>query len=236
MAKVAPRRRRRRDGGGTNWYIIGGIAAVGVIGLFALLFITLQGQGMPTPTPEPDLALIDYCNRNPDRCIEKGEADAPVTVVEVSDYGCSHCRNFNVGGTAESLDSLYVDTGQVRWIILPYALGNHSAPTAVASMCAAEQDAFWSFHESMFELQTTDIALSEEAFIQSADALDLDMEAFRECLSENRYAPTVQSNIAAARRAGVSATPTFFINGEMVEGNQPLSNFQRIIDSALGTG
>lgn len=232
MAKVAPRRKRRRDSGGTNWYVIGGIAAIGVIGLFALLFVTLQGQGVPTPTPEPDLALIDYCERNPDRCIVKGEADAPVTVLEVSDYGCSHCRNFNIGGTATALESQYVETGQVRWIALPYALGDHSAPTAAAAMCAADQDAFWPFHEAMFELQTTDIALTEEASIQAADALDLDMDTFRECVSSNEYAATVQSNIVAAQRAGVSATPTFFINGEMVEGNQPLENFQQLIESA----
>lgn len=235
MAKVAPRRsRRRRDEGGTNWYVIGGVAAIGVIGLFALLFLTLQGQGVPTPTPEPDLALIDYCEQNPENCITKGEADAPVTVVEVSDYGCSHCRNFNLEGTAEVLDEQYVDTGQVQWIALPYALGEQTAPTAAAAMCAAEQDAFWEFHTAMFELQTTEIALTEEAFVQAADELGLDMDTFESCLDAGEYVPVVQNNIQAASRAGVSATPTFFVNGTMVEGNRPLADFQQILDGLLG--
>lgn len=233
MAKVAPRRNRRRgDDGGTNWYVIGGVAAIGLVGLFALLFLTLQGQGVPTPTPAPDLALLDYCEQNPENCIARGEADAPVTVVEVSDYGCSHCRNFNVGGTAEALDQQYVDTGQVRWIALPYALSNQTAPTAEAAMCAADQGAFWEFHEAMFELQTSEIALTEAAFTQSAEALDLDMDAFESCLDSDEYVPLVQNNIQAAARAGVSATPTFFINGTMVEGNRPLADFQQIIESA----
>lgn len=232
MAKVAPRRKRRRDDGGTNWLVIGGIAAIGVVGLFALLFVTLQQQGVPTSTPAPDLALIDYCERNPDRCVVKGEADAPVTVLEVSDYGCSHCRNFNLGGTAEALDSQYVQTGQVRWIAMPYALGEHSAPAAAAALCAADQDAFWEFHHAMFEMQTTDIALTQEGFIQAADNLGLDVDTFRDCLSGNEYAATVQNNISAAQRAGVQATPTFFINGEKVEGNQPLANFQQVIENA----
>ena len=221
MAKVAPRRNRRRgDDGGTNWYVIGGVAAIGVVGLFALLFLTLQGQGVPTPTPAPDLALLDYCEQNPENCIARGEADAPVTVVEVSDYGCSHCRQ------------QYVDTGQVRWIALPYALSNQTAPTAEAAMCAADQGAFWEFHEAMFELQTSEIALTEAAFTQAAEALDVDLDAFESCLDSNEYAPVVQNNIQAAARAGVSATPTFFINGTMVEGNRPLADFQQIIESA----
>ena len=231
MAKVVPRRRRRPQRE-TNWLLIGSIVVVGVVGLFALLFVTLQGDGVPTPTPEP-VALTAFCAANEENCVEKGNPDAPVTIVEVSDYGCGHCRNFNLEGTADALDEMYVDSGQVRWIVLPYALGDATAGAAEAALCAAEQDAFFEFHHEMFVIQTTDAALTGEGFVDAAEEVRMDADAFTACYESNRYRDAVQRNIAMATRAGVSATPTFFINGMKFEGNRPLANFQREIERAM---
>lgn len=235
MAKVVSRRNKRGPRRGTNWLLIGGIVAAGVIGLFVLLFVTLQGQGVPTPTPPPVANLAQFCAANEENCVEKGDPEAPVTVVEISDYGCSHCRNFNLGGTADSLDQMYVEKNQVRWIVVPYALRPATQPAAEAALCAAEQDEFFPYSDQLFELQGTDQALTKEGFLQAADEVGLSVEEFGNCYDSNRYSSVVQRNVAVAANAGVAATPTFFINGRKVEGNLPLSDFQERIEMALGS-
>jgi protein-disulfide isomerase len=235
MAKVVSRRNRRNPEKGTNWLLIGGFAAIGIVGLFALLYVTLSTQGQPTPTPETVASLAEYCETNETNCVARGESDAPITVVEVSDYGCIHCRNFNLGGTAEELQTQYVDTGSVRWIVLPYALSATTAPAAASALCAAEQDQFFPYHHRLFELQDSPNALTEDAFLEAATDIGLDVDAFSSCLDDNRYDNTVQRNVLAAQDAGVSATPTFFINGAKVEGNLPLPAFQQEIESRLGS-
>lgn len=234
MAKVASRRtpppRGRQPERGTNWLLLGGLIAIGVIGLFALLLLSLQN---PAPAEEQVAETIvqDYCDRNPDRCAIRGEADAPVTIVEVSDYGCSHCRNFNVS-TASTLDETYVTTGEVRWISLPYALGPTTSPAAEAAMCAKEQDGYWEFHRALFEQQGTDVALTRAGFLQAADEVGLDAEALAACLDDGRYTETVQNNVTVASQAGVTGTPTFFVNGRSLSGNRPLADFHNAIAAA----
>lgn len=235
MAKVVSRKDKRGPRRGTNWLLIGGIVAVGIIGLFVLLFVTLQGQGVATPTAEPVANLAQFCAANEENCVEKGDPEAPVTVVEISDYGCSHCRNFNLGGTADALDEMYVEEDQVRWIVVPYALRQATQPAAEASLCAAEQGEFYPYHNQLFQLQGRDEALAKEGFLQAANEVGLNVDEFESCYDSNRYSSVVQRNVAAAGNAGVAATPTFFINGRKVEGNLPLSDFQERIEAALGS-
>ncbi len=231
MAKKARvSRRARREQKGTNWMLIGGVVAAVLIvgGLFYLLFLSVQDQD----TVEQVQPLAEYCRENPDRCITKGSPDAPVTIVEVSDYGCGHCRNFNLD-TAPLLEDLYVRQGQVQWIAVPYALGAQTTPAAEASMCAAEQDKFFEFHERMFEIQDEPQALSADGFRQAAEELELNMETFNTCISGRKYNDIISSNVRVASRAGVQSTPTFFINDQLLRGNAPLATFQQRINSIL---
>ena len=220
----------------TNWILIGGIVGVGVIALFGLLFFSLQGSGAPTPEPAPTRSLVlqEYCAANPGNCIINGAEDAPVTVIEVSDYGCGHCKNFNLD-TAGTLKQQYVDTGVVRWITLPYALGGQTgyptAPSANAAMCAAEQGAFESFHTALFAIQGTGTFNKTAGFVEIANDLGLDVDALTECMADGRYNDTIQENIQAANRTGINSTPSFYINGELVRGNIPLDSFQQIIEA-----
>jgi protein-disulfide isomerase len=220
----------------TNWIIIGGIVGVGVIALFGLLFFNLQSSGVPTPvsTPTRSLMLQDHCENNPENCIIEGDAAAPVTIVEVSDYGCGHCANFNLD-TSPLLKEQYVDTGIVRWITMPYALGGQTgyptAPSATAAMCAAEQDAFPAFHTALFGLQGTGAFNTTAGFVEVANNLGLDANALTACIEDGRYNSIVQQNIQNANSAGINSTPSFFINGELVRGNVPLANFQQLIEA-----
>lgn len=241
MAKRSTRKRSTAtEERKTNWLIIGGIIGVGVIGLFGLLFASLQGSGPPTPEPTPTRSFVleDYCTANPDNCVQVGSADAPVTVVEVSDYGCSHCANFNLN-SADILKSEFVDTGKVRWITLPFALGGQTGfptlPSTNSALCANEQGAFEAYHTALFGLQTSGAYNTREGFMSVAGNLGLDLDAFAACIDDGRYESIIGDNIQAANLSGISATPTFFVNGTKVEGNLPLANFQQLLAAEVGS-
>ncbi|PID86218.1 MAG: hypothetical protein CSB13_04065 [Chloroflexi bacterium] len=224
----------------TNWILIGGIIGVGVIALLGLLFFSLQGPGAPTPVPTPTRSLLlqNHCENNPENCIIKGSEEAPVTIIEVSDYGCGHCRKFNLD-SAPTIKEQYVDTGVLRWITLPYALtgqtGLPTAPSANAALCAAEQGAFDEFHKALFEMQGTSNFNNMNGFIETANSLNLDSDALVSCVENGRYQDLILDNIQAANQAGVNSTPSFFVNGKLVKGNMPLSTFQNLIESEAGS-
>lgn len=207
----------------TNWLLIGGVIVIGVGALFALLFLALREPEQTT--------LADYCGENPQNCATLGDANAPVTIVEVSDFGCSHCRDFHAE-TFTPLQQQYVDTGEVYWIALPYALSANTLPASNAAMCANEQDAYFEFGAALFAQQGLPQALTRDGFVQAAEQLDLNMDTFLQCLEAGRYNQVINDNITAARANRVSATPTFFVNGRILEGAYPLSVFQQRIEAA----
>lgn len=223
--KRTTRRAGRDQGRQTNWWLVGGIVIAGVVAVFALLFLALQ-------EPEPK-TLTQYCLDNSDNCIFKGSADAPVSIVEISDYGCSHCRDFTLQ-TAGLLQDLYVTPGDVQWIILPFALNAGTFPAAAAAMCANDQGQFDAFHHRMFEIQGNPAAYTPEGLGQLASELGMDQAAFDSCVENAVYDNVIQKNIREASLAGVNATPTFFVNGKKLGGNYPLTTFQEEIASALG--
>lgn len=222
MAKKT-RQKRQAATRQTNWLLIGGVVAVGVIALFALLFFSLQEPEVPT--------LAEYCQDNPDRCIFRGDQNASVTIVEVSDFGCSHCRDFHAE-TLPSLKSDYIDTNDISWIVLPYALSSTTLPASNAAMCANEQDAYAEFGELLFGQQGQAIALTRDGFMQAAEQLGLEMNPFIDCLESGRYNGIIQENVNAARAARISATPSFMINDRLLEGAVPITVFQQRISSA----
>jgi protein-disulfide isomerase len=235
VKKRAPVKERK-----TNWVLIGGIIGLGVVGIFGLLFAALQGSGAPTPAAQPtrSFVLADYCATNPDNCITEGADNAPITVVEVSDYGCGHCRNFNLD-SADILKSQFVDTGLVRWVRLPYALSNQSGyptmPSASAAFCAYEQGQFEAYDKALFALQGTANFNSRAGFMSVAQQVGLDIEAFTACINDGRYEDRILANIQAANRSGITSTPNFFVNGQLVRGNLPLANFQQLLNAELGS-
>jgi protein-disulfide isomerase len=228
MAKKPPQR-RKQQARETNWAVIGGLIAVGVIVFGGLLFLALR----PSQT-ESVQALSDYCAENSDRCAFFGETDAPVTMVEVSDFGCTHCTDFH-NETAVPLKEQHVDTGDVHWIALPYALDTVTVPAAAAAMCANEQDQYFNFANTLFGIEDLELRLSPAGYQQAAQTIGLDMDAFNSCMDDGRYISTVNSNRDAARANGVTGTPTFFLNGEKLVGAQPLSVFSQTIAGLLNT-
>ena len=105
-------RSRRSTKKQSNGMLIAGVVAGGIIIFAGLIYLAFREPAR--------LNLLGYCNNNPDNCVVLGNEDAEVTVVEVSDYGCSHCRDFNLE-TAPILEAQYVETDQVKWIVVPFA-------------------------------------------------------------------------------------------------------------------
>ena len=207
----------------TNWLLIGGIGA-GAILVVALLALAFR---------EPDAAsLADYCQENPDNCITKGEADAPANIIEVSDYNCIHCRNFNLE-TADLISDLIVAPGDAQYFVVPYALGAGTVAPAEGALCANDQERFFDYHRRMFQLQGTPGLFEPSGLAAVAGELGLDQETFESCLATGKYASAVQSNIRAAAQAGVNSTPTFYINDQRFRGNRPLTFFQEEISQIL---
>jgi protein-disulfide isomerase len=226
MSKTPPRRKQQNRE--TNWVVIGGLIAAGVIAFGVLLYLALR-----TPPPAASAqSLAAYCEANPDRCFAQGDADAPVTMVEVSDFGCGFCRAFHLE-TAPQFKETYVDTGTVRWVGLPYSLNPSTLPSAVAGMCAGDQGSFFEFVDAMFAIESTEVRLSPAGFSQAAESANLDLDEFNSCLASGRFTTIINQNREAARAAEVTGTPTFFVNDEMLVGAQPLSVFSQTINAFL---
>ncbi len=227
MTKRARSRRSAKKQ--NNWMFIVGIVVGGIIIFAGLIYLAFREPAR--------LSLLAYCNNNPENCIVLGNEDADATVVEVSDYGCSHCRDFNLE-TSPTLAAQYVDSDQVKWIVVPFALQGQTGafptmPSTIAAMCANEQGAFPDYHHALFELQSTPLFNTEEGFMQAAAGLGLDTGAFSSCLNNNTFADRVLENITMAQQAGINSTPSFFIDGDLLAGNQPLTVFQQRLDSLL---
>lgn len=163
-----------------------------------------------------------------------GETDAPLSVVELADFGCGYCRQF-AEETFPMVREEFIATGKVRWKFVPFVLGMfpNGAEAARAGECAGAQDAFFPMHDRLFATQDawkgSDDPL-EEVFLGEAAAVGLDTAAFRRCYEEGlRDARTREAN-ALARRLSVRSTPTFFIEGFPVQGAIPEATFRRVLD------
>lgn len=156
-----------------------------------------------------------------------GPADAPITIIEFSDFRCPFCKRFRQE-TFDQLFEAYPD--QIRFIYRDFpVVGGFEA--AMASECADEQDAYWDYHDLLFSDGFAE--LNTEAYLGYAEQLSLNIEAFTLCLEEERYAEEVENDARYAAGLGVTGTPTFFINGIPIVGAQPFVVFAEIIDSEL---
>lgn len=158
-----------------------------------------------------------------------GDEDAPVVVIEVSDIYCSHCRAFHLTGLEEILQE-YVATGKVRYVDLYFGFSQSISDGVVeAEMCAAEQGKYFAFKTALFET-VADGALD---IAGTARSVGLHLNSFNVCRRSRRYQQTVQE-ITLVNNMGVTATPTFFVNGEEIRGNRP-DEIRQLIDAALLT-
>lgn len=158
--------------------------------------------------------------------VAKGPADAPVVIVEFSDYACPYCKRAQ--DTMRQVREAYGD--KVRLEYRHFPLSGFTRKAAEASLCAGDQGRFWELHARLFAHQGE---LNLEAIRSAAQAVELDMEAFTSCLDGGEKASQIARDRAVAQSLGVSGTPAFFVNGRNLSGAQPFAAFKEIIDDEL---
>jgi protein-disulfide isomerase len=159
----------------------------------------------------------------------RGPADAPVTIVEFSDYQCPFCRRAEP--TVKEVLAKY--EGKVRFVFRHFPLDRihpQARGASEAAACAAEQGKFWEYHAELF---SGDGQLDRPVLDAAAQKTGLDAAAFKTCVDERKTQALVEADVKAGEDAGVSGTPAFFINGIPLRGALPFEEFQKVIDEEL---
>ena len=164
-----------------------------------------------------------------------GKDNAPVTIIEFSDFQCPFCQRFRQE-TFDQIKTNYIDTGKVRFVYRDFPLDSiHplAQKAAEAAECADDQGKFWEYHDLLFEKQQEWASADESKFKDYVKDLSLDTDKFNKCLDDNKYADEVKKDFQDGAQAGVQGTPSFFINGKQLSGAQPYPAFQAAIDAEL---
>jgi protein-disulfide isomerase len=199
----------------TGWYLRGQETSAA-----AAVAPPSQGIQIPENVNRYDVDISGHPSIGPD--------DAPVTLVEFSDYECPYCKRWHDQVFTQILAE-YGDRVKFVYRNMPI-IGRNAVQTAQAAYCAGEQNAYWEYHDALF---TYRYDFGGQAYELYARDLGLDAEALLDCLNSGRYADEVEQDLQAARDLGISSTPTFFVNGIPIVGAQPYSVFKQIIDLEL---
>ncbi|MFP5458294.1 MAG: DsbA family protein [Bacteriovoracia bacterium] len=159
-----------------------------------------------------------------------GGKDAKVTIVEFSDFQCPFCSRG--AGIITDLKKKYGNKIQVAFKNFPLPFHNQAEGAAVAGLCAGEQSSelFWKMHDAMFAAQDK---LDPASLKEMARKLGVKGESFDKCLDENKYLSKVKQDMEEGKKLKVKSTPTFFVNGQLINGAQPLEVFSELIDDEL---
>lgn len=160
-----------------------------------------------------------------------GTASAPVTIVEFSDFECPFCRRAQA--TTSALRAKYGD--KIRWVFKDFPLNFHANAMAahIAASCVHQQDAqkYWDYFDHLFSGQKD--VLKEASLVSGAQKLGIDMKKFEECRNDPAVRQEIEADIAEGQEIGVNGTPAFFINGRMLSGALPQSEFESVLEEEL---
>jgi protein-disulfide isomerase len=175
----------------------------------------------PPPAPEK----VDV---SPGDAPSKGPKNAPVTIVEWSDFQCPFCGR--VIPTVKQIEDTYKGKVRLAFKHQPLPFHNNAEIAAEASLAAHEQGKFWEMHDKMFANQQQ---LDRPSLERYAQEIGLNMARFKAALDSGKFKDRVQKDSAEGMKVGANGTPTFFINGHKVEGAVPFDNFKTVIDREL---
>lgn len=258
-------RRRRRSSrqsktkqSGITRLQIGLVAGIAIIMVLAFVVFQSVGGGQQSATGGEQTSETGASNSSVEKQAEQGQfagidlsvipseptdegdpalgtPDAPVTIVEYSDYQCPHCATFSQNTLPEIVKS-YVTAGKVRYIHKDAAiLGEESQWAAQAAHCAADQGHFWEYAESLFQKQRgrNEGAFSRDNLKKFAADLGLDTTVFNQCLDQNKYSQKVVEETQTAKQRGLQGTPSFLVNDEFFEGAFSFDQMKTIIEKHL---
>jgi protein-disulfide isomerase len=158
----------------------------------------------------------------------RGAVDAPIQIVEFSDFQCPYCK---VGAeTITQVEARYGDQVSVVFRNFPLPMHREAKPAAEASECANDQGKFWEYHDQLF---ANPRALTKENLITYAGTVGLDLPKFTECIESGVHAASVEDDVHDGEKVAMSGTPGFYVNGRMLGGAQPLEAFAKVIDEEL---
>jgi len=160
-----------------------------------------------------------------------GPSNAPITIVEFSDFQCPYCRQAQ--STVKRIMAEY--EGKIKLVFRDFPLRNiHplAQKAAEAAQCAAEQQKFWPYHDKLF----TSTNLQMDELKKFAQELELNLAQFTTCLDSGKSAAGIDTDMQAGQQAGVNATPTFFVNGSPLSGAASYERFKELVDAALEQG
>jgi protein-disulfide isomerase len=202
-----------------NWITIGIIVFGALLIAGVLIWPSIQKR-MVKPNPRPS---ADYTTM--------GDKNAKVKVEEFSDFQCPFCKQFSVEQEKALVDK-YVTTGKVQFKFVTFAfLGDESVKAAEASLCAADQNKFWEYHDLLFESQHGENqgTFTRNLFVQLANDLSLDGTKFQECVDKGTHSQEVIDNVKYGQGKGVNGTPYFLVNDKLVDSSQ----LEAAIEAAL---
>ena len=174
----------------------------------------------------------------------RGDQDAPIIIVEFSDFQCPFCARFQIQTLPLILEQ-YIETGKVKFVYRDFPIQNshpNAMPAAVASECAHEQDKYWEYHDALFENQAVwnkmEITSAITIFKKFATELNLSQEQFDSCLDSGKYIEEIKNDLKDGTNYEITGTPGFFIGNDSIgfvklDGAQPFVAFERIIDSQI---
>lgn len=173
-----------------------------------------------------------------------GQANAPVTLIEFTDYRCPFCRRHALTTKAEIVKE-YVDTGKVKYVLREFplkALHPDSDQLSQAALCAGDQGKYWEMHDALFAVEGK---LDPKDLSKQIKALKLDKKEFKACVDSKKYAKKIETDIADGAKLGVTGTPSFFLGKsdpadstkiratKAIKGAQPFPGFKKEIDELL---
>jgi len=197
----------------------------------------LEGSHVPFDKLRRRLgAYVLAAKRLDQRALEErrslGGTDAPLNIVEYSDFLCPFCATV-AQEIVPQIEEEYIATGKVKLVFKPLGVhGEEAELAAEAAQCAAEQNGFWEYHDLLF-LNNERVVFNSENLERFAQELSLDTEEFDACFDGGRYTDKVAADDAEARQRGVNAVPTFFVGQTKLEGAKSYAEFKKAIDDEL---
>jgi protein-disulfide isomerase len=211
--------------------ILTGMAAAAAVVVLLIVSQTVcqsDNKGAPSelimPTPRP----ADI----PQQGTTLGNPDAPLTIIEYSDFLCPYCTRAALE-IVPQIEEEYIAAGKVKLVFKHFVVhGEEAALAAGAAQCASEQNAFWAYHDMLY-LNEGNVDFSIENLKQFAEELGLDTESFNACLDSEEYMDKLVADVDEARRRGINSTPTFYVGQTSVVGAKPYSEFKTAIEAEL---
>ncbi len=182
-------------------------------------------------------ADLQVASERADRARAKGEGDAPIRIVEISDFQCPYCRQF-YDETLARIDSAYIETGKASYLFVSYANPGHGRawPALEAAYCAGAVGKFWPMHDVLFERQEEWGAAADpfELFLRYARDMNIDGESFASCVRNSLLAPLLLRDYTSVMRAGISSTPYFILADSVaIRGAADFETFRSAMDTLL---